>query len=557
MNIKKYWILTIILLTASFLTTYRIKDQGTFDEDALVYYTAARTDIAVAKWIIHGKDYSLHDYLEKNRIYPRANIYAKPFYHFLSILSLLAFGDHDYSLQIMNALFGIATLFLIFKIGEYLYGTNAGLYAALFCLFSPVFLWLSRTNMAHMPQFFFFFMGLYFYLKSKDTDSAAINTKLILSGVFMTLSSLTHPSANTFIALILAFDFYMFNFIKKRYLLYLKRVLLFALPAFVMVIATNSALNIFKAAMGADGLKEYTSGIYMNYFEQFKFNADASIGYTDVGGIPRGHYTMLGTSGLKTKLLDTMKSYFYDPWIYEGSLRITIMLAAFVYLVKDFRTKGSLLLIILTAVPYLFFVMPISNPSIRTIITIFPLLAIASGRLIDTVASASNNKVATMCLIVLFCIYSAFDVSPLFSVYTGFRNVADWLKEKEVRSVFTPDIHMQVDPYMDIYGVNTVVLRDPENIEKYSNMEYMVIAMRNSFFDPLTEDKHLEFARSVIRGNKPIIKELHVPVLTAMDMYRRENSFIVTWLIKSLLGKDFRRSPIDIYLFSTSDLIRK
>lgn len=549
----KYWFLIIILLITALLATYKIKDQGTYDEDALEYYTAARTDIAVAKWIIHGKDYSLHDYLEEKRIYPRANIYGKPLYHLLSIMSLLIMGDHDYSLQIMNALFGVMTILMLFKIGERLYGTNAGLYAAVFCMLSPLFLWLSRTNMAHMPQLFFFFTGMYFYLKSFGEETA--NIKLVTAGIFMALSMLTHPSANTFIGLFFVFDFYVFVFLRKKYLLSVKRALLFALPMIVLVVATNSALNMFKASMGLEGLKEYISGIYMNYFEQFKFNSDASVGYTDVGGIPMGHFTTLGTSALKTKLLDTVKSYFYDPWIYEGTLRIVIMLSALVYLIKDFRTKSSLFLLILIAVPYLLFVIPISNPSIRTILTIFPLLAIASGQLIDRVVSASSNRAVTACLLVLFLIYSAFNITPIYSAYTGFRNVADWLKAQGVRSILTPAIHMQVDPYMDIYGVRTVVLTDPEKIREHRDIKYTVIAMRNSFFDPLKDDEHLKFARNVVENRKPLIKESHIPSLTAMDMYRREHSFAVNMIIKYLLGKDFRRSPIDIYVYRTEDLI--
>lgn len=554
-NNSVYFLIAILLLMAV-LNLYKIEDQGTFDEDALVYYTAARTDIAVAKWIISGKNYSLHDYLEEKQIYPRANIYGKPFYHFLSMISLLVFGDHDYSLQIINALFSVATILIIFKIGEYLYGTKAGLYAALFCLLSPIFLWLSRTNMAHMPQLLFFFTGMYFYLKSRDTDSDIANTdKLILSGVFMALSILTHPSAIVFTGLFFLFELYLFVFVKRQYLLFAKRAIILVLPAVIFSIATNIILDNFKISMGAEGIKEYVGGIYMNYFEQFGYNSKALVAYKDVGGDFEPS-TVLSTARLKTKILDTLKSYFYDLWVFEGSLRIIVMLTAFVYLVRDYRTKNNLLLVILIAIPYLFFISLIANPTIRNILTIFPLFAIASGRLIDRAISASSNKLIPSCLFILLFVQLSLNIIPIYSIYTGFRNVADWLKEKKIRSVLTPDIHMQVDPYMDIYGVRTVVLKDPEDIKKYRDIKYTVIAMRESFFNPLKEDKHLQFAKTVIKNNNPLIKEKHIPSLTAMDMYRRENSFIVNWMIKTFLGRDFRRSPIDIYVYQTKELMR-
>lgn len=552
----KYFIVAGLLLIALFLTTHRIKEQGTYDEDALLYYTAARTDIAVAKWILSDKSYSLHDYLESKRIHPRANYYGKPLYHFLSILSLLAFGDYDYSLQIMNALFGVITIFVVFKIGEYLYGTRAGVLGALFCLLSPLFLWLSRTNMAHMPQFFFFFSGLYFYLRARGPEGPA-HGRMLLSGVFMALSILTHPSAIVWFGLTLLFEMYVCVLKEKKYILFVKRAALFIVPFIIFAIGTNAILSFFKVAMGAEGLKAYigSGGIYMNYFDQFAFNSRATVAYSDVGGVGLGHTTALETASRKTKLLDALKSYLYDPWVYEGTLRLLTMVAAYIWLLKELATQSNMLLLILIGVPFLFFVLPISNPSIRTILTIFPLLAIVTGGSIDRAVSMGKHKIVVGCLMGLIYIYSAFNIIPIYSVYTGFRNVADRLKEKGVRSILTPDIHMQVDPYMDIYGVKTVVLKDPEAIEKFMDIKYTVIAIRNSFFDPLKEDRHLKYAREVIANKKPLIKEYHIPSLTAMDMHRRENSFIVNKLIQLFLGKSYRRHPIDIYLYETKGLI--
>ncbi|MBF0344344.1 MAG: glycosyltransferase family 39 protein [Nitrospirae bacterium] len=550
----------VIMMVFSCIVMYGITRQGIHDEDGLLYYTAARTDIAVAKWILAGKSYSLHDYLMEHRIYARSNYYGKPLFHFISILSLLVFGDYDYSAQIMCGLFGIITIFIVYKLTELMYNTTAGLFTAAFLTMSPIFIWLARTNMAHMPQLCFFFAGMYFYMLNTKTQDNLKNKLIILaSGLCMALSFYTHLSAVSVIAWFALYEIYLLLTMEKGFLFFLRRWGLFLLPAIILFFVINGALSSFKTVMGKEALKEYvgSGGIYMNYVQQLVFNANATIGNKVDESDKSPVSTLTNLPASKVKFMEYMKSYVYDPWVYEGTIRCVLMLAAILFVLKDYKNTLNLFMAILIIIPYVFFVTPVSNPSIRTVLTMFPLLAIAVGKLMDTVFSRIKNKYVTLGVSVIILALLAPDIFALYNVHVGFRNVADFLKQRDVRSVLRLDIHTQVDPYLDIYGVNTVLLRDPKLIAGYSDIEYTAIALRSSFFSPLTDNDSLRFAKEAVKKHPVIMEDDFTTSLTAMDMYRRQHSFIVNKLIVNILGNNYRREPIKIYLFKTANLARQ
>lgn len=128
------WVLlTVILVLAAFIRLYRLEDYMTFlgDEgrDALVVYG-----------ILHGKFTLLG---------PTASVggfFHGPLYYYFMAPFVWLFNYSPVGAAVMVALFGIATVFLVYKIGSEFFSKTAGLIAAFLYTFAPVVVGYSRSS---------------------------------------------------------------------------------------------------------------------------------------------------------------------------------------------------------------------------------------------------------------------------------------------------------------------------------------------------------------------------------------------------------------------------
>lgn len=194
-------VIILILIAAAFMRLYMIEDYISFLGDE-------GRDVIIAREILSG---------EFTLLGPRSSagdFFMGPFYYYLIAPFLFLTNYNPVGPAIMVALFGIATVWLVYWTGRIFFNTAAGLIAALLYTFSPLVLEYSRSSWN--PNILPFFAILIIYLIYK----ISINNKglkwYLLLGVLLGLSLQLH-----YLSLILWTVVFLFIFIigKKEQLI--------------------------------------------------------------------------------------------------------------------------------------------------------------------------------------------------------------------------------------------------------------------------------------------------------------------------------------------------
>lgn len=148
-NKTEFVILMAILLVASFLRLYRIADYMTFLGDEGRDALTVKRIIVDHKWTLLGPTASV------------GGFFLGPIYYYFMVPFLWLFRLDPVGPAVMVALFGVATVFLVWKVGKDFFSPQAGLMAALLYSISPLVIAYSRSSWN--PNLVPFFSLLYVY----------------------------------------------------------------------------------------------------------------------------------------------------------------------------------------------------------------------------------------------------------------------------------------------------------------------------------------------------------------------------------------------------------
>lgn len=545
-------LLLIIVVGISLIATlYNFKDLGFVDGDGMVYYRSAVTDIAIGEWIVRGKDYNLADALRIQNIIPVSNYYAKPLWHIINVISLLIFGQHDYVIPLVNGLFACFSIVLVFLLGELMFDTEIGFWSAILLLPMPIFLWHGRTDMAHMVQLFFLLMGFYFYVKEFVGRGERVFIYLPMAGFCFGLAILTHASSLFYVVCLVPFEMYRLARGDFKVMQFLKRGMLIAVPLVCSAIVINLFYIGFIRLMGEEGRALFPSSgwfAYNTYFDQIKFNNNGMKTFL--------FSTVLGTTSSDTRLLAIIQSFVYDVYIYEGWLLLLLIAGAWFWFVKSgWREKKSLVLLLCLAViiPYGILVFGPVNPESRLLLPVFAFSSVPLGFLARELWHRRNPQYLKWGAVAIVLI-SFHNASPIYSVNSGFKQIAQLLTEKNVKHVYTIDTRVQVSSFMEAYQVVVDTVDDWHQITTLPKESYLILSYRDTFFNPPTKSENVIFCKKAMGAVQPIKKEYFLPELHAMEMSRRKWSPITDMLIEKVLGRNFKRHPFPIALYQVDDL---
>ena len=146
-------LLPIIILIAAFLRLYRIQDYMTFLGDE-------GRDVLVAYNILHG---------HLTLLGPTSSVggfFLGPIYYYFMAPFLWLFNYNPVGPAVMVALFGIATVGLIYIVGKDFFNAKAGLIAALIYAISPLVLTYSRSSWNPNLMPFFTLLTLFILYKA-------------------------------------------------------------------------------------------------------------------------------------------------------------------------------------------------------------------------------------------------------------------------------------------------------------------------------------------------------------------------------------------------------
>jgi 4-amino-4-deoxy-L-arabinose transferase-like glycosyltransferase len=169
-------IISVILIIASFYRLYRIRDYLTFLGDE-------GRDVLVVYKILHGSFTLLG---------PTASVggfFLGPIYYYFMAPFLWFFNYDPVGPAIMVALFGIATVWLVYKVGKELFGTSVGLIAAGLYAISPLVVTYSRSSWNPNLMPFFSLLTLYFIYKGLTRGSLKL---FVLSGFLFGIAIQLH-----------------------------------------------------------------------------------------------------------------------------------------------------------------------------------------------------------------------------------------------------------------------------------------------------------------------------------------------------------------------------
>ncbi|OGH08399.1 MAG: hypothetical protein A2152_02820 [Candidatus Levybacteria bacterium RBG_16_35_6] len=193
-------ILPLILLVSAFLRLYRIGDYMTFlgDEgrDALIVYN-----------ILHGK---------LTLLGPTASVggfFLGPIYYYFMAVFTLLFNYNPIGPSIMVALFGIATVWLIYKVCKEFFNYKVGLVASFLYAISPIVISYSRSSWNPNPLPFFALLSLYVLYKAVKKNKWFL---FVINGLILGIAVQLHYLTLFLIVIVLAYVLFARFFVLKK-----------------------------------------------------------------------------------------------------------------------------------------------------------------------------------------------------------------------------------------------------------------------------------------------------------------------------------------------------
>lgn len=196
---KELFFIFILLCVAAFLRLYKIADYMTFLGDE-------GRDVLVVYDILHGNPKLLG---------PTSSVggfFLGPIYYYFMVPFLWLFNYNPVGPAVMVALFGVATVYLIYKIGSEFFNKATGFIAATLYAISPLVIAYSRSSWNPNLMPFFTLLTLYSLYKALTKN----NIKLfLLSGLLYGISMQLHYVA-LFVAPIIFIFIFLYHFILKK-----------------------------------------------------------------------------------------------------------------------------------------------------------------------------------------------------------------------------------------------------------------------------------------------------------------------------------------------------
>lgn len=353
-----------------------ISEKGLIDSDQGVYGNEAKTVYGSIIWlynVILGVDgyertlLNLRNYL--GNIGATFPYVGKPGFNILIGLSYLVFGLKDYSVLMVSALLGTATIWIVYLTGRMLYNAQIGLIAALIMAVSKWANIFSLSGYAEMSSTFFGSLGIYFFIKSHNEDSISWR-EYILSGLMLGAALTINYKMIVFLPLMLAYQmFYMFWFGKFNHVIIYKKNIVYWFSVALPVIFLQVPFFLATRSKSMMGLLDSTSGRgFTSYFDSLLGRVISNTSQ----GSAKYYFT-----------LDGLASYFEMLWTFEGTLVIVLLAVGFYVnsknLFKQFEYRRMILFTHFLSLTLIWSLFSGGHPSIKASVMILPFFAIISA----------------------------------------------------------------------------------------------------------------------------------------------------------------------------------
>lgn len=244
----KYILIAILLVSAVLRVGWLSRGDTVSDEVLLAFRSLGMIDFDEAE--TQTTPWEWHD--------PNIPSWAKISFHdhpplvfWTQHFSMKIFGESNFGFRLPSALFGIASVFLIFLLGKKLFSEKIGLLAAALLAVTLNNIYVSRIGIMESYLIFFMLLSAYFFLKALEKDKY-----FLWMGVALGLGALTKYNI---VIMVPIFFTYLLIF-KRNYLL--NRNLLFGLLLSLLIFSPVIYYNImlYKTAGHFDFQFSYIFG---------------------------------------------------------------------------------------------------------------------------------------------------------------------------------------------------------------------------------------------------------------------------------------------------------
>ncbi len=194
---KKYWLIVLIMVLASFLRFIRLDSYPALnaDEAAIGYNTYSLIQTGHDE---HGHSWPIH--------FQSFNDYKPGLYFYIVLPFVKLLGLNEWSVRIPNAALGVISVYLLYLLVLELFKDRKfALISALFLAISPWHLQFSRGGWEVNTATLFILAGLLFFFKGTNSSAKKEKVKifnLILSSVFLVASFYTYHAARVVVPLL-------------------------------------------------------------------------------------------------------------------------------------------------------------------------------------------------------------------------------------------------------------------------------------------------------------------------------------------------------------------
>ncbi len=155
-----------------------------------------------------------------------------PLFFWLQVLAMKAFGINEFAARLPNAICGIVTLLVFFRIGRRLIGQSFGMLWAVLYTASLLPHLYFKSGIIDPIFNLFIFLGLYYLILLIEEEGEGSIRKSVLAGFFTGLAVLTKGPVGLLIVLLTFMTYWAFRRFKK--VASFQSVLIYALTVFVV-----------------------------------------------------------------------------------------------------------------------------------------------------------------------------------------------------------------------------------------------------------------------------------------------------------------------------------
>lgn len=217
-----FWIFLIILL-GILVNFYGLAQRGVWQWDEGDYLTGA-------KRVLQGDIRKL-------------GVGFKFVHNLINVIFFALFGAKDYVGFASSAVFGLLTIYLVYLIGDKLFGRKTALLAALILTVTEYFIYFSRSAMSDGHLAFFFTLTIFVYIHGLFEKN---KFNLLLTGFLAGVCYATKNTGALVIPLIFLLEFIFLVAKKQDWKTTLYRIIVISIPSFLIIFSLVLAINLLS-----------------------------------------------------------------------------------------------------------------------------------------------------------------------------------------------------------------------------------------------------------------------------------------------------------------------